>query len=107
MTDYGRSLIRTFVPLLVGSVVTWLAARNVNLDASAIIPAVDAFVAGAYYALVRWAESRWPKAGWLLGATGAPAYSVPGGQVVSVSVSSEEILGAVAPDAPGLPGFPQ
>ena len=75
MTDYGRSLIRTFVPLVVGSLVAWLASRGVKVDQSALLPAVDAIVAAAYYGVIRWAETRWPKAGWLLGAPGAPSYA--------------------------------
>lgn len=74
---YGRSLIRTVVPIVVGAVVGWLATRGVEVDSASLIPAVDAVAAAAYYALVRAAEQRWPALGWLLGAPGAPSYSAP------------------------------
>lgn len=74
-TDYGRSLIRTIVPIAVGALVGWLASRGVKVDASTIIPAVDGVVAAVYYAVVRAAEQKWPKVGWLLGAPGAPSYA--------------------------------
>jgi hypothetical protein len=77
LTDYGRSVIRTVVPLVVGSVIGWLATRGVDVDASTIIPAVDAIIAGGYYALIRAAEKRWPSAGLMLGARGAPSYAAP------------------------------
>lgn len=74
-TAYGRSLIRTIVPIAVGSLVGWLATRGVEVDATAIIPTVDAIVAAVYYAVVRAAEQKWPKAGWMLGSPGAPSYA--------------------------------
>lgn len=74
-TDYGRSVIRTIVPIIVGSLIAWLAARGVKVDESTILPAVDAVVAGAYYALIRLVERKYPKAGWLLGSPGAPSYA--------------------------------
>lgn len=75
MTDYGRSMIRTVVPLLVGTVVAWLASRGITVDQNTLLPAVDAIVVALYYGVVRWAESRWPQAGWLLGVPGAPSYA--------------------------------
>lgn len=79
LSDYGRSLIRTAVPLLVGSLVSWLATRGVNVDLGATVAVVDTLIGAVYYAAVRAAEKRWPGAGWLLGAPGAPSYGVAGG----------------------------
>ena len=76
-TDYGRSLIRTIVPIAVGGIVGWLASRGIEVDAVTVIPAVDAIVAALYYAAVRAAEQKWPKAGWMLGSPGAPSYGAP------------------------------
>lgn len=75
MTDYGRSLIRTIVPLLVGTIVAWLASRGISVDQSTLLPAIDAIVVALYYGVVRWAETQWPRAGWLLGVPGAPSYA--------------------------------
>lgn len=77
MTDYGRSLIRTLVPLAVGALVGWLARRGITVDSATVIPLVDSAVAAVYYAGVRALEARWPRLGWMLGAPGAPSYSPP------------------------------
>ena len=74
-TAYGRSLIRTIVPIAVGSLVGWLATRGVEVDASTIIPTVDAILAAVYYGVVSAVEQKWPAAGWLLGYPGAPSYA--------------------------------
>lgn len=77
-TAYGRSLIRTIVPIAVGALVGWLATRGITVDASVIIPAVDGIAAALYYAGVRALEQRWPRLGWLLGSPGAPSYGPQG-----------------------------
>jgi hypothetical protein len=79
LTDYGRSIIRTIVPLIVGSVVGWLATQGIDVDRAALMTAVDTAIGGLYYVAVRAAEKRWPQAGWLLGAPGAPSYVATGG----------------------------
>jgi len=83
MTNYGRSLIRTIVPVLVGSLIVWFAARGVDIDKNTVLPAVDAIVVAAYYGVVRWVETKWPKAGWMLGVPGAPSYVAIDGSLVS------------------------
>ena len=75
MTDYGRSLIRTIVPLLVGSLVAWLATRDIDVDQALILPAADAIITAVYYGVVRFVETKVAKAGWLLGVPGAPSYA--------------------------------
>jgi hypothetical protein len=89
MKDYGRSLIRTIVPLIVGSVVAWLASQNIDVDAGTLVPAVDAVVAGLYYAIVRGLEQKFPAAGWMLGHPGAPQYAHPGTPGIVVAGSSD------------------
>lgn len=76
LSDYGRSVIRTIVPLFVGSAVGWLATKGIEIDRAAVITAVDTAIGGLYYIAIRAAERRWPQAGWLLGAPGAPVYNV-------------------------------
>lgn len=78
MSDQVVSLIRTVVPVIVGSLLTWLAGRGIALDGAAVTPAVTTLIIGVYYAAVRWAEVRWPRAGWLLGVARPPSYR-PGG----------------------------
>lgn len=89
--DYARSLIRTIVPVAVGALVGWFATRGVDLDHQSATVVVDAVVTLLFYGSVRAAENRWPKAGWLLGVPGAPAY----GGSTSAAVSG----GNVDPDA--------
>ena len=79
MKELIISLIRTFVPVLVGQIMTWLATIGV-LDATGEISAqlITTFTllfTTLYYALVRVLETKLsPKWGWLLGAAKAPEY---------------------------------
>jgi uncharacterized membrane protein (DUF441 family) len=72
--DYGVSLIRTIVPIVVGSIVAELARRGVDIDGAAVGQAVTAICIAAYYAAARALERRWPAAGWLLGQAKPPTY---------------------------------
>ena len=74
MNDYVISLIRTWVPMLVGLLVTWLLSLGVEFDSAALELALVSIVSGAYYALVRWLEQKWPWLGALLGHTAKPTY---------------------------------
>jgi hypothetical protein len=97
VSDYGRSLIRTFVPLVVGSLVAWLATLGIEVDRAAVIGILDPLLATAYYAIIRSAEKRWPGAGWLLGVPGAPSYA-PAPPAPS-SGDAQGLSGAIAGDA--------
>jgi uncharacterized membrane protein (DUF441 family) len=77
MGDQAVSLIRTIVPVVVGSFITWLAGRGVDIDGAAVAPIVTTLVVAGYYAAVRAAEQRWPHAGWLLGVARPPSYPKP------------------------------
>lgn len=77
MSAYVVSLIRTWSPLVVGLVVSWLASFGVQLDGSAeaaLAAGITALAGGLWYAGVRALESRWPWLGLLLGAAKAPVY---------------------------------
>ena len=79
MSDWIVSLIRTYVPLAVGVVVSWLARNNiVAIDGESAAAVFTAAVVGLYYAAARLLEKRWPKAGWLLGAAKSPSYAKEG-----------------------------
>lgn len=70
MNDLITSQIRTFVPLAVGALVTWLTTKGIKInptDASSIVPFLTAVFSGLYYSIVRILEIKWPKFGWLLG----------------------------------------
>lgn len=116
--DYLVSLIRTIVPVIVG----WLLAQaaKAGLDLSAVAePLVDALFIGGYYALVRWAETRWPWVGVLLGWKASPVYddsqvlarvdgsgtfragpgaALPTGKVVAPEVTVERLVEPVTYD---------
>lgn len=73
--DRGASLIRTGVPIAVGSGAAWLAQRTGYPGVVPDLGPFAAWVAGfGYYAGVRELERRWPKFGILLGVPAQPAY---------------------------------
>lgn len=80
MNDFFASLIRTYVPIAVAAVVTWLANVGVVLpdDASVQLSSFLGGLAGAlYYTVVRWLEQRHPALGKLLGVDKQPTYDTP------------------------------
>lgn len=82
MTDYLTSLIRTYVPLAWGTVLTWLVTAGIideatAADAAPVAPMVLVPIAtGAIYALARAVEPHLPR--WLvvvlLGSPRQPSY---------------------------------
>lgn len=70
MSDFAISLIRTYVPIVVGAVVAWLVARGIAIPSEAIVGTVaflTAILQGFYYFVARLLEQRYPQFGWLLG----------------------------------------
>ncbi len=80
--DLGSSLLRTWVTLIVGAFVTWLARRlHIVLDADssqALVIGMTAVFSGAYYTLMRPLESKFKVFGWFLGLAKQPKYVDPG-----------------------------
>lgn len=80
MNDYFTSLIRTYVPLIIGAVISWLALHGVNPSLtdpqySIVVTTLTAVVTGLYYTVVRLFEHYVsPKFGWLLGLAKTPTY---------------------------------
>lgn len=78
MTNYVSSVIRTWVPIIIGTAVAWLSAHaGFVLDESSqagLIAATTGSAIGIYYAVVRWAEQKFPQIGWLLGLAKPPTY---------------------------------
>lgn len=77
MSDVVTSVIRTIVPSIVGAVASFLAAKGIDVDAEAVAGLTSfltALFAGIYYVVARLLEKRYPKAGYLLGATKQPTY---------------------------------
>lgn len=76
------SVIRTLVPSLVASVVTWLGVNwgvvvSDNTSATAIT-FVTFLLASGYYLVARTLESKFPQLGVLLGIPKRPVYVAPG-----------------------------
>ncbi len=84
LKDYGASLLRTFVPILVGLGLARLGINALDIDGVSLQVVVTTLVTMTYYAGVRALEAKWPKIGILLGWTVAPVYTPPratGGQI--------------------------
>lgn len=80
MNNYAISLIRTWVPIIVGAVASWLLARGLKLDAqtqAGLIAGLTALLSGGYYAIVRGLETKFPWMGALLGHRATPVYVPP------------------------------
>jgi hypothetical protein len=67
MNNYQKNIVRTFVPVLVASVVAWITKAEKHLTPTelAIVLPVGSTV---YYAIIRNLEAKFPKLSWLLGA---------------------------------------
>ncbi|MEM9521553.1 MAG: hypothetical protein AAGA37_19745 [Actinomycetota bacterium] len=76
LNDYIVSLIRTAVPGFVAWLLSLAADRLglVGIDSTAAAGLAVSVALAAYYAVVRAAEARWPRVGWLLGISRTPAY---------------------------------
>lgn len=72
------ALVRTFVPMLVGSVLSFFATHGIDVSPQAeeaLTVGSSAVLGGTYYFVVSALESRWPVAGLLLGSTARPTYA--------------------------------
>lgn len=90
ISNYVTSLIRTYVPLGVGVLVSWLASLGITVSDSAqtaLVAGLGALAAAVYYALVRLLENRWPWFGRLLGKPTAPKYIDESGTPVPAPVT--------------------
>lgn len=76
--DKLAALIRTYVPVGVGVVLTLLARKyGVVIDDSistSLTTGLAGLVSAVYYAVVRVLEAKFPRLGWLLGFAVAPTY---------------------------------
>jgi hypothetical protein len=80
MTVYDTltSLWRTVVPLIVGTLVAWLAHAGLNVDSAAATAWLTGAFSAAYYTVFRLLEAHVsPAWGWLLGLARPPQYQAP------------------------------
>lgn len=75
------SVIRTVVPVIVGVLLGQAARIGLDLPAGAVTEVVTVVTTGAYYAVARLVEQRWPALGRVLLSAGlsrrAPVYVPP------------------------------
>jgi hypothetical protein len=111
LNTLAPSLIRTWVPVIVGSFLSWLITVGIELDersSTALITALTGLLIAAYYTAVRLLERRWPQVGVLLGLAKTPdSYSndqtIPGA-VVEESALPEYPTADVEPVDDDVPG---
>lgn len=78
LTDTIVSYIRTYVPALAGAIIGWAVSMGLPLEDSTQTSLTAVLVVAftvAWYALARFLEKRFPKAGWLLGVPKQPVYT--------------------------------
>ena len=100
MNTLVPSLIRTYVPIAVGALLSWLITLGVTLDPSVeagLVTALTGVLIAVYYTVVRLLEKRWPALSVLLGSRLVPASYSPDGVPVITTLSERQA-------APGLPG---
>ena len=71
MNQVTRNIIRTVVPTAVGAVATWITKQAAHLTPAAQV-VVFPIATSCYYSVIRLAEVKYPKLGWLLGALPQP-----------------------------------
>lgn len=78
MSDLVVSFIRTYVPIAVGSLISWLTTKGLEIDPQAgqgLIVFLTGVLIAAYYGVVRLLERQWPQFGVLLGSAKKPEYT--------------------------------
>lgn len=79
VSGVGTSVVRTFVPVLVGLVLTGLASVGLDLSEGLVTEVVATLIITVYYAAVRLLEEHVsPAWGWLLGVARVPKYDERG-----------------------------
>ena len=75
MNNLAISVIRTWVPIIVGVILTFAAKAGFNIDSEALTIVITGIITGMYYLVVRFAETHFGSSwGWLLGKASRPAY---------------------------------
>jgi hypothetical protein len=103
VSDVAISYIRTYVPIIWGTVIAFLVGRGIDIPALSD-PALVAGVLvpaciGLWYAAGRFIEQRWPKIGrFMLGSKKTPHYTPPNADGSYTITAVEEVV-PVDPDA--------
>lgn len=71
----GLSVVRTFVPVIVGALITILTKIGADVSSESLELLIGSIVTTAYYTMARILETKVaPRFGWLLGAPRTPTY---------------------------------
>lgn len=77
MNSVITSYIRTYVPISVGALASFLATKGFNLDADSqagLVVFLTGVCQAVYYAIARFLERKFPQLGLLLGSKKQPVY---------------------------------
>jgi len=69
MIEIGPNLVRTYVPVIVGGVASWLTAHGIHVNAATetqVIVVMTSVFTAAYYTIARVLEERFPAIGAVL-----------------------------------------
>jgi hypothetical protein len=103
------SLVRTWVPIFVGTLISWLASLGINVDThtrESFVIVMTALVIGLYYTVVRLLERQFPQLGFLLGTPQQPVYTLNAPSPVVNSPTATGVQPVYPPDMPPNPGSP-
>lgn len=78
MSDAIVGYIRTYVPIAVGTFVSWVGTQNVELDGvweTGAVATVTGLLIAIYYTGVRLLAKKWPAVEILLGSSKQPSYT--------------------------------
>lgn len=103
MSQYLISVIRTWVPVLVGSLLAKLVVIGVVIDddsSTGLKNAITLLVIGLYYAAIRWLEQKFPRVGIMLGYIRQPVYVDPTKTLTQQINTVQANVATVAADPP-------
>lgn len=75
--NFVISLIRTYVPIAAGAVISYLLTLGIDIPAdtrTGMVTTLTALTQALYYFIARKLEKKWPQLGVLLGVAAKPKY---------------------------------
>ncbi len=99
-SNYITSVIRTIVPVIVGSVAGFLLKHGIDIHGDELATVLIAACISGYYSLVRFIETKKPSFGWLLGVAKSPGAYVTATETAVVVKEDEKAIVVPDPAAP-------
>jgi hypothetical protein len=96
------SLIRTWVPIIVGALISWLTNLGLHVNdelRGGMTILLTALFIGVYYTVVRVLERQFPALGMLLGTARQPLYTVQPPTVESTAPTATGVQPVYPPDS--------